>query len=172
MLTDRRTVLVWALFAGLGAAIVAMLPWVDVAGGTSAAGSGPRTGGDIASAVIPSALAIAAGGLAGVLAGGVVRRFCGLVVAACGVLVALTSARVALDPGDALGLDPGGSVPLLPWPWVAAVLGALAVVPGVAMTVARWSRTGSRYDRTREAGPSGRPRTEWDRLSAGEDPTL
>jgi hypothetical protein len=101
------------------------------------------------------ALAAAAAGLAMLLAGPVFR----LVLAA---LIALLGACVVL----VAVLDPALEAPVV----VAIVAGALQVLVAgwVATTVRHWPSPGSRYSRSRLEGD---PASDWDALSAGDDPT-
>ena len=102
-------------------------------------------------------------------------------------LVALV-ADVVLDPGSALSVraaalsgitgEVGTTGHRLTWtPWAALAVGALALLAAAAATLGlqSWSGLSSRYDSptTVTAGARGeRVGTDWDRLSAGEDPTL
>lgn len=101
------------------------------------------------------ALASAAAGLAMLLAGPVFRAVLAVLIAllgACVVLVAVFGSAI-----DGIGV-------------VALVGGALQVVAGiwVATTVRRWPTATSRYSRSRLEGD---PASDWDALSAGDDPT-
>jgi len=100
-------------------------------------------------------LATAAGGFAMLLAGPVFRVVLAVLLALLGLCVLLV-AVAALD---------GGQLAIL-----GVVAGGLQIVVGVgmALTAARWPASGSRYSRTRVAGD---PASDWDALSAGDDPT-
>lgn len=111
-----------------------------------AAGSTPALG--------ALALAAAAAGLAMLLAGPVFRVILAVLVAllgACVVLVAIFTA------------DAAPSV-------LAVVAGAIQIVvgAGVAATARFWPGPTSRYSRSRLEGD---PASDWDALSAGDDPT-
>jgi hypothetical protein len=101
------------------------------------------------------ALAAAAAGLATLLAGPVFRVILSALIALLGACVAL----VAL-------VDVEASAPVV----VAIVGGALQVLVAawVATTVRHWPPPGSRYSRSRLEGD---PASDWDALSAGDDPT-
>ncbi len=101
------------------------------------------------------ALASAAAALAMLLAGPVFRAILAVLIAllgACVVVVAVFTPEL-----DALTL-------------VAIVGGTLQVLAAawVATTVMRWPASGSRYSRSRLEGD---PASDWDALSAGDDPT-
>ncbi len=98
------------------------------------------------------ATAAAAATLALLLAGRVFRVILGVLLALLGVCVVLVA--VVLPDLPVLALAGG----LL-----------LAVVAlGVVITSPRWPSTASRYSRTRLDGD---PASDWDTLSAGDDPT-
>lgn len=101
------------------------------------------------------ALASAAAGAAMLLAGPVFRLVLAVLLALLGVCVVL----VAVNTADAGGLG-----------ILALVAGAVQVLVaiGVAATVRRWPGTTSRYSRSRVVGDRA---SEWDALSAGDDPT-
>ena len=101
------------------------------------------------------ALASAAGGLAMLLAGPVFRTILSVLIALLGACVVLVA--IVTPEGGALEVLAivGGSLQVLAAVWVAT-------------TVRRWPTGGSRYSRTRLDGD---PASDWDSLSAGEDPT-
>ncbi len=101
------------------------------------------------------ALASAAAALAMLLAGAVFRAILAVLIALLGVCVVLVA---IFSPAlDALGV-------------VALVGGALQVLVAawIAMTVRGWPPPGARYSRSRVDGD---PASDWDALSAGDDPT-
>lgn len=136
-----------------------------------------RTG----SALLPWLPAVAAVGLAGTGAllatRGVARRVVGLVLLLVGVVLG------AAGGYGLLGLDRGaaGAVAMA-WPGLTACGGLLAAAGAVATLArgGRWPAMGARYERAaaRRAGAAepGRsaddPRSLWDALDRGEDPTL
>ncbi|WP_395640535.1 Trp biosynthesis-associated membrane protein [Pseudolysinimonas sp.] len=101
------------------------------------------------------ALASAAGGFAMLLAGPVFRIILSVLIALLGACVVL----VAVVTPESSGLEA-----------LALVAGVLQVLAGgwVATTVRRWPTGGSKYSRTRLDGD---PASDWDSLSAGDDPT-
>jgi hypothetical protein len=101
------------------------------------------------------ALASAAGGFAMLLAGPVFRTILAVLIALLGGCVVL----VAIVTPD------GGGLAVL-----ALVAGILQVLVAgwVATTARHWPSGGSRYSRTRLDGD---PASDWDTLSAGDDPT-
>lgn len=101
------------------------------------------------------ALAAAAAGLAMLLAGPVFRVILAVLIALLGVCVVLVG--VFTEP-------PGGLV------IVAIVGGVIQVLLAgwVSMTARLWPAAAARYSRSRVEGD---PATDWDALSAGDDPT-
>jgi len=101
------------------------------------------------------ALAAAAAGFAMLLAGPVFRVILSVLIALLGACVVVVA--VFVPAPDALTV-------------VAIVGGALQVLVAawIATTVRNWPTTGSRYSRSRVAGD---PASDWDALSAGDDPT-
>ena len=101
------------------------------------------------------ALASAAGGLAMLLAGPVLRIVLSVLLALLGVCVVLV-AVVAPERGALATLAVvGGVLQVLAAGWVAT-------------TVRRWPASGARYSRMRLDGD---PASDWDALSSGDDPT-
>ena len=101
------------------------------------------------------ALASAAAAFAMLLAGVVFRAILAGLIALLGVCIVLVA---IFSPAlDALGV-------------VALIGGALQVLVAawVATTVRGWPAPGTRYSRSRVAGD---PASDWDALSAGDDPT-
>lgn len=101
------------------------------------------------------ALASAAAGFAMLLAGPVFRVILAVLIAllgACTIVVAVATPE-------------GGGLSTL-----ALVAGILQILVAgwVATTVRHWPTSGSRYSRTRLDGD---PASDWDSLSAGDDPT-
>jgi hypothetical protein len=101
------------------------------------------------------ALAGAAAGFAMLLAGPVFRVVLAVLLGLLGVSVGLVAA-VAPDAGDLGGLA------------LAAGILQVVVAAGVAVTARGWPAAGARYSRTRLDGD---PASDWDSLSAGDDPT-
>ena len=144
------------------------------------------TGTEVASGVVALALVGAAAALASATGGAVVRRITLVVLAFAGVAEAVVAARVALAPEGPLGAIAAkaagrtGSIEthatITAWPWVCVVAGVLLLLAAVAgwLGAARWRGLGARYEApTTSAGARGqRVATDWDRLDAGDDPTL
>ena len=144
------------------------------------------TGTEVASGVVALALVGAAAALASATGGAVVRRITLAVLALAGLAEAVVAMRVALAPEDPLGAIAAkaagrtGSIEThamsTAWPWVAVVAGTLLVLAAVLGWVGarRWRGLGARYEApTTSAGARGqRVATDWDRLDAGDDPTL
>ncbi len=101
------------------------------------------------------ALASTAGGFAMLLAGPVFRIILSVLIALLGACVVL----VAVVTPESSGLEA-----------LALVAGVLQVLAGgwAAITARRWPSGGSKYSRTRLDGD---PASDWDSLSAGDDPT-
>lgn len=101
------------------------------------------------------ALAAAAAALAMLLAGPAFRVILAVLIALLGGCVVLVAV-----------LDPDLDAPVV----IAIVGGALQAVVaiGVATTARHWPSSGSRYSRSRLEGD---PASDWDALSAGDDPT-
>lgn len=101
------------------------------------------------------ALAAAAAGLAMLLAGPVFRVVLAVLIALLGACVVLVAV-----------LDPALQTPVV----IAIVGGALQVLVAgwVATTARHWPAPASRYSRMRLEGD---PASDWDALSAGDDPT-
>ena len=144
------------------------------------------TGTEVASGVVALALGGAAASLASATGGAVVRRITLVVLAFAGVAEAVVAARVALAPEGPLGAIAAkaagrtGSIEthatITAWPWVCVVAGVLLLLAAVAgwLGAAHWRGLGARYEApTTSAGARGqRVATDWDRLDAGDDPTL
>jgi hypothetical protein len=144
------------------------------------------TGSEVASGVVALALVGAAAALASATSGAVVRRVTLVVLALAGAAEAVVAARVALTPQDALGSIAAkaagrtGSIEThataTAWPWVSVVAALLLVVAAAAgwLGAGRWRGLGARYEAPAStAGARGqRVATDWDRLDAGDDPTL
>ena len=144
------------------------------------------TGTEVAAGVVALALVGGAAALASATGGAVVRRITLGVLALAGLAEAVVAARVALAPEDPLGAIAAkaagrtGSIEthatITAWPWTCVVAGALLVLASVAgwLGAGRWRGLGARYEApTTSAGARGqRVATDWDRLDAGDDPTL
>ena len=144
------------------------------------------TGSEVASGVVALALVGAAAALASATSGAVVRRVTLVVLALAGIAEALVAARVGLAPEDSLGSIAAkaagrtGSIEThataTAWPWVCVVASLLLVLAAVLgwLGASRWRGLGARYEApSTSAGARGqRVATDWDRLDAGDDPTV
>lgn len=134
------------------------------------------------STAAPTAFAGALVALAAVIALMSARRI-GRTVAAtvlvlAGVLAGYGAARVGFDPRSVIDTWVSGSSghadarvtasAATGWVWPALATGSLLAVLGVVALVEgrRWSGLGQKYD-----APSAAKESDWDRLSAGQDPT-
>lgn len=164
------------LLAGaLIALVAANLPWAVVSGGGRDV---PLSGADVTGGLAQAlALTLLAGWGAVSLLRGRARAVFALVLALAGlgaVAVAVTGRAVSEEAARAALRTVSLADPVLAEQWWMPALyglgGALAVVGGVltARAAARSSRTGAaRFDRSvREDG------SDWERLDAGDDPTL
>lgn len=189
VLTRKLVVLLLALLGALVALAATRGVWVsgtvtDVAGATPA----EATGGEAAPGLAGVALVGAAAAVAALTSGRVGRVVSALALLGVLVVVVVLVVRVLLDPASVLGSVAGGrsgTTATLPadasvtaWPWVAAasvVPFALAAL-GVLLAGGRWSALGADSSGGRSATVAGgtgtgAPRSDWDRLSEGEDPT-
>ena len=144
------------------------------------------TGTEVASGLVALALVAAAAAIASTTSGPVMRRVTLAVLALAALGEAIVAGRVALDPGTALGTVAARSAGrtgtlethagTTAWPWLALVACALLLLAAVTGWVgaARWRGLGARYETpTTTAGARGqRVGSDWDRLDAGDDPTL
>ena len=145
------------------------------------------TGTQVASGVIALALAAAAAAIATTTSGPVVRRVTLVVLLLAAAAEAFFAARVLLDPSGVLGSVAAASTgrtgtietraTVTAWPWIALLAVVLLLVAGVGGWVGSrtWRGLGSRYETPGAdgTGPRGqRVASDWDRLDAGEDPTV
>jgi uncharacterized membrane protein (TIGR02234 family) len=144
------------------------------------------TGSQVASGVVALALVAAAAAVASTTAGAVVRRVTLVVLALAGVGEIVLVGRVLLDPAAALGgvaarsagrtgtVETHASVTV--WPWLCLVAAVLLVVAAVGgwLGAGQWRGLGARYETPgATAGARGqRVASAWDRLDAGDDPTV
>lgn len=148
------------------------------------------TGSELASGVVALALVAAAAAVASTTSGRLVRRLTLVVLGLAGLGEGWLAARILLDPGHSLGAVAARSAgrtgtlethaTTTAWPWVclvASLLLALAAAAGWA-GAGRWRGLGARYEAPSgaaetTAGARGqRVASDWDRLDAGDDPTL
>jgi uncharacterized membrane protein (TIGR02234 family) len=180
-LLRRRGVLI--LLVVLGALVVvvtASRTWLTGSVDDAVLGrsSVSATGAEAAGGVVALALVVVAGAVASAAAGPRLRVVA-LVLTGLATLAGIASvARVLLDPESVLGPiaaaaagrtgSIGTSSEVSAWPWVAVVGFVLAAVALAGLATVRQAARGlsSRYD-----APGRPPRSDWDQLSAGEDPT-
>jgi hypothetical protein len=101
------------------------------------------------------ALASAAAVLAMLLAGPVFRAILAVLIALLGACVVVVAVFVPELDGLTVVAIIGGALQVLAAAWVVT-------------TIRNWPATGSRYSRSRVEGD---PASDWDALSAGDDPT-
>lgn len=181
-----------ALLAVLGAVVVivtATRTWVTGTVDDAVLGASrlSATGSEVATGVVALALVAGAAAVATTTSGRLVRRVTLAVLALSAVGVVAQVLRVVLAPGTALGpiaaraTGRGGSLEThstaTAWPWVALLGAALLLLAGAGALAGmrRWSALSSRYETpagTDVRGARGeRVASDWDRLSAGDDPT-
>ncbi|WP_270887901.1 Trp biosynthesis-associated membrane protein [Pedococcus sp. 5OH_020] len=154
-----------------------------VLGASRVSGSGR----DVASGVVALALVSAAAALAATTSGPVVRRVTLSVLGLAGVAEGVLAVRILADPARALGGvaaraagrtgSLGTHATATSWPWLCllASLLLLASAAGGLAGSGHWRGLGARYETpaATTAGARGqRVASDWDRLDAGEDPTV
>ena len=144
------------------------------------------TGTELATGVVALALVAAAAALASATSGPVVRRITLVVLALAAVAEGVVAVRIALDPEQSLGavaaraLGRTGSIETnaspTSWPWIAVAASILLLLAAVGgwFGAGSWRGLGARYEAPgAAAGPRGqRVASDWDRLDAGDDPTV
>lgn len=176
----------------LGAAVVvvaASRTWVTGRVSDAVLGSASLevTGSEAAPGLVALALVVAAATVAALTTGRVARMLALALDAGALLAAAWLTVRVLLVPEAVLGpvaaaaAGRTGSLPTTAsasaWPWVAlaALAGAGAGVVLAVSGARSWSGLSSRYDAPTGGGGVGsrgeRVSSDWDRLSAGEDPT-
>lgn len=180
LLRNRGVLVLLVVLGALVVVITASRTWVT--GSVDDAVLGARTieatGAEAATGLVALALVVVAGAVAAATVGARARVFA-LVLTGLAVLGGLVVvARVILDPDGVLGpiaaaaAGRTGSIETHAsagaWPWVAALGFGLAGVSLLALTRVRRAQQGlsTRYER-----PGRTPQSDWDQLSAGEDPT-
>lgn len=180
-LLRRRGVLV--LLVVLGALVVivtASRTWLtgsvdDVVLGQSSVSA---TGSEVAGGVVALALVVVAGAVASATAGRRARVAALVLTTLAALAGVVVVARVVLDPDAALGpvaaaaAGRTGSIEthavVSGWPWVAMAGFVVATLALAGLARVRRAAPGlsSRYD-----APGRGPESDWDQLTAGEDPT-
>lgn len=181
--------------AGVLALAAATQTWIEIelVEGAAAETSLSVTGQRLNPSLSPVAIAVLASALVLTIAGPVLRRAIGALVALCGGGIAFLGIAVLSDPhlepssavAEATGIVGGAqyelvsSVATTTWPSAAIACGAAAAVAGVLVLLfgGSWRAAGRRYDtrtdRGARAAGDGPPDriSEWDALSDGDDPT-
>jgi hypothetical protein len=193
-MSPRRTKSV-LIVVSLAFSVLALISWTQpwftltLTGGSSAAHS-ITAAGDAAAPAMP-ALTLAALALiaALTLAGKFFRRVLGVLEVLIGASILLAAVVALFDPvtasaklvTKATGVSGEASVGSLvtsvgqtPWPWIAATLGVLITILGIALLAVghRWPDSSRRFQSGAPAqgGPGGTA-TDWDSLTGGTDPT-
>ncbi|MFE3447869.1 Trp biosynthesis-associated membrane protein [Nonomuraea sp. NPDC059194] len=180
----KRELGAWLVLCAAGAGLPLLAAgrvWTSVTYG--AAAPVELTGGDLAPAGQPLALAALAAMVALFATKGVWRRIVGGVLALCGAGVALLAWQGADDSAArelAARRNPVGAATQevtalvhAVWPYVALAGGALLVAAGVLAAVrgTGWASMSGRYDRPRtDAGPRD-DKSLWEAIDRGDDPT-
>lgn len=180
-LLRRRGVLVLVVVLGaLLVVVTASRTWLTGSVDDAVLGrsSVSATGAEAAAGVVALALVVVAGAVASAAAGSRLRVVALLLTGLAALAGIASVARVLLDPGSVLGpiaaaaagrtgsLETSSDVGAWPWVAIAGFALATAALAGLARvrTVARGLP--ARYD-----APGHPARSDWDQLSAGEDPT-
>lgn len=183
----RNVVLAVVVLAGL-LVVTASRTWVEGRAAVEVVGSRDllATGSQAAPGLVALALLSGAGVLAAATSGRVGRRVAlGLLTLAAVSLVVTTILVIPRHEAilGEIGARAAGhtgtievSASLTPWVWVAVVCAVLLLGASVLgwLGSGSWRGLSDRYARTDDgvAGPRGeRVASDWDRLSAGEDPT-
>ncbi|WP_420110765.1 Trp biosynthesis-associated membrane protein [Pseudactinotalea sp.] len=181
-----------AVVAGLGLALFGLtLPtWASAVTPTTIGSDVVSLGGaDAAPGVASAGLVVLVSGLVLGLAGRLARVLAVIGVIAGGALAGVSAAlflarpeRGVLSAAAEISGVPQieGDIAVAPWPVIALVVAALAVIAGAALPflAGAWNRVGRRYEKGTDAPDVGAAQTprrramdDWDTLSRGEDPT-
>jgi uncharacterized membrane protein (TIGR02234 family) len=187
--TARRAVVGLALAGAALAGLAATRPWVTADLPALPTAEVAVSGRQAAPVVVALVLVAAAAVVVLVTSGRAVRLVAAVAVAAAGVGVGVAALGVLRDPAAAVrpavtqatGVTDGaaaGDVHATPWPWVAALGGAVLAGAGLAGVAGarRWPAPGRRFEPPTgphggPAGPGADTAATWDALSRGEDPT-
>jgi uncharacterized membrane protein (TIGR02234 family) len=182
--TGRRGV-VGAALAGAGLAMLAATrPWATAAVPDLPAADVSVSGRQAAPVVVALVLVVAAAAVVAGTAGRAVRLVAAAVLVAGGAGVVVASLTVAADPDGAVrpavtqatgvtDASRAGDARATPWPYPAALGGALVAAAGVAALAGsrRWPAPGHRFEVAPEPARPDDTAATWDALSRGEDPT-
>lgn len=184
--------------AGAAGLLAATQPWVTLtlAPGAAAFSSLELSGQQVNASLTPLAVAALAAALALTIAGPILRRLLGVIVALLGIgIVAITLtafsdwySAVAGRLAEATGLSGDVQSELVthfattPYVVVAIAAGVVLGIAGLAITLmsGAWRSGGRKYQKSSDGSPSSRVASEdgnhdriseWDELSVGHDPT-
>lgn len=187
--TTKVTVLLFALAGALIVLVSGSRTWVSghvndaVLGKSQIVGTGTQ----VASGVTALALVAAASALAATTSGRVVRRVALVVLGLTGLGLGVLVVTVLADPSGVMGgvaaraLGRTGTLhtqaSATGWPWLCVIAALLMLVAagGGWVGASSWRGLGARYEAqgTTTAGARGqRVGSDWDRLDAGDDPTV
>lgn len=193
VLTTRRSVALLTIALGLLAVAAAAQTWLT--GSTSDTGLGASavaaTGSEVAAGFVGLVLVVVAGVIAATVTGGRMRALAAVLALLAALGATGLAGWVVADPAGRLGPRAAAAVGrtgslevsahVSPWGWVGllAASGLVVVTALGLLGIRAWPAPTSRYDapvgRAEEGSRAGargeRVGTEWDRLSAGEDPT-
>jgi uncharacterized membrane protein (TIGR02234 family) len=188
-LTGRRAVVGTAL-AGAGLAMLAATrQWATAAVPDLPAADVGVSGRQAAPVVVALVLVVAAAAVVAGTSGRAVRLAAAAVLVAGGAGVVVASLAVAADPGGAVrpavtqatgvtDASGSGEARTTPWPYPAALGGALVAAAGAAALAGSrsWPQPGRRFEVATSTADTAARRaddtaTTWDALSRGEDPT-
>lgn len=184
---SRRRVVLILLTAGLVTFVVSLLTWVEATTSTTLGPQVVQVNGATAVPVVPSAgLVIAVAGLAMGLSGPVVRFLAPAAAALAAGVALITLIGLLTDPDTVARSAAGeiggvreitGAADLTWWPWLAAVLLGLTVIVAAVLPflAGRWTPAARKYERpgapARARAIPQSPRSDWDALSSGVDPS-
>jgi hypothetical protein len=193
-MSDRR-IKTLTIVVGLGLSVLALISWTQpwfslTLTGASSATHAITAQGDEAAPGLP-ALTLAALALiaALTLAGTIFRRVLGVLEVLIGASIVLAAVVALSDPvaasaklvTKATGVSGEASVGALvasvsqtPWPWIAAILGALIALLGILLLAVghRWPDSSRRFQASAPTEDTAHgTATDWDSLTGGTDPT-
>jgi hypothetical protein len=183
------------IVSGLALSVLALISWTQpwftlTLAGDSFAAHTITAQGDEAAPGLP-ALTLAALALiaALTLAGNIFRRVLGVLEVLIGASIVLAAVVALSDPvaasaklvTKATGVSGEASVGSLvasvgqtPWPWIAAILGVLIALLGIALLAVgrRWPDSSRRFQASAPSEDTAQgTATDWDSLTGGTDPT-
>lgn len=182
-LLPRRRAVLLLLALGALALVFSMPVWVHAEGSSALADDVDLAvaGTTAAPAVSAAALVLAAAALALGLVGPIARWIVVVVVAASGLVVTVGALAVARNPVASASAEAArvtgvaqvhGDVTVTAYPWIAAVVGLLAVTTAVGAAVAArgWPATGRRHERVPGTDAADDdPAALWDETTRGTE---